>query len=69
MTEHEKIRTRLEKDMEKFFSAGGEVKHCTSADNKDSVQLKMKPKDGRLYYVSDSKKLSTIQVRPENEGT
>ena len=63
-TQNEVIRARLQADMDKFFSTGGEVQQCTSADNKNSrLQLKMKPKDGRLYYVAGSARLSDYQVR------
>ena len=64
--ERDKLEVSIQADMEVFLNGGGKVQEFgeDSSHNKDSkLKLRMKPKDGRLYYEGNTKVYADFSVR------
>jgi hypothetical protein len=67
MKEKDILRERLEHDMARFFSLGGEVTECDASHNRDAkLKLQHDAKSGRPTYLNDSVPLSAYRI---GEGT
>jgi hypothetical protein len=63
MKEKDIIRERLEADMAKFFSVGGEVQYMDASDNRDAqLKLRHDAKSGRPTYTNNTVPLSAYRV-------